>query len=174
MNTLRKLLGVVVLASVSLALSAQLKIGHINSQELLSMMPETDSAQKKIEKIYKEHELMLEELSVEFNKKYDDFLKKLDDQANPMTPFMRSQKEGELQEIQQRIQTFQQNAEQDLQQQRAVLFQPIQEKAVKAINDVAAENNYTYIIDSAVGVLIYTAPGADDILPLVKNKLGLK
>lgn len=174
MNTLRKLLGVAVIASFTLAASAQLKIGHINSQELLSSMPETDSAQKKLEKLTKEHELALEEMSVEFNKKYDEYLKKLDDTANPMSPLVKSSKEAELQELQQRIQTFQQQADQDLQQQRAVLFQPIQEKAVKAVNDVASENGFTYILDSGVGVVVYSAPNAEDILPLVKKKLNIQ
>jgi outer membrane protein len=174
MNTLRKFLGAVIIASFTLAASAQLKIGHINSQELLTAMPETDSAQKKLEKLKQEHEMVLEEMSVEFNKKYDEYLKKLDDVANPMSPLVKSSKEAELQEIQQRIQNFQQQADQDLQQQRQLLFQPIQDKAVKAINDVAAENGFTYILDSGVGVVVYSAPNAENILPLVKKKLGLK
>jgi outer membrane protein len=60
-----------------------------------------------------------------------------------------------------------------LQQQRQQLFQPIQDKAVKAISDVAAENGFTYILDSGVGVVVYSAPNAENILPLVKKKLGL-
>jgi outer membrane protein len=173
MNTLRKLFGVAVIASLSLSASAQLKIGHVNSQELLSMMPEADSAQKKIEKLAQDHSLLMEEMSVEFNKKYDEYLKKLDDQTNPMSPLVKSSKEAELQELQQRIQTFEQQASQEIQQQKMVLFQPIQEKAVKAINDVAAENGFTYILDSGVGVILYSAPNSEDILPLVKKKLGL-
>ncbi|MGD2035385.1 MAG: OmpH family outer membrane protein, partial [Bacteroidales bacterium] len=57
-----------VILSLSVSAQDKLKIGHINSQELLAAMPASDSAQKKLEKIAKEHELVLEEMSVEFNK----------------------------------------------------------------------------------------------------------
>ncbi len=58
--------------------------------------------------------------------------------------------------------------------QRTALFKPIQDKAVKAVNDVAAENGFTYIFDTAGGALVYTSPESQDILALVKTKLGLK
>jgi outer membrane protein len=38
---------------------------------------------------------------------------------------------------------------------------------------VAKENGYTYVFNSAEG-LILVAPPSDDILPLVKKKLGIK
>jgi outer membrane protein len=53
------------------------------------------------------------------------------------------------------------------------LLKPVQAIALKAIDEVAKENGFTYIIDSAVGVLLYKTPG-DDITALVKNKLGIK
>jgi len=175
MRTFKTLLASLIISSLSIAVNAQqLKIGHINSQILLSSMPETDSAQKKLEKLAQEHQTILEEMSVELNKKYDDYLKKLNDTENPMSQLVRANKESELQELQERMQAFQQQAEQDLQQQRQMLFQPIQEKAVKAVNDVAAENGFTYILDAGVGTVVYSAPDALDILPLVKTKLGIK
>jgi outer membrane protein len=171
---LKKIFGLLALASLSFTAIAQGKFGHINSQELLSAMPETDSAQKKLEKLAKDNESALEEMTVEFNKKYEDYVQKMNDTENSMSELIRAAKEAELQEMQQRIQTFQQQAERDMQQQRMVLFQPIQEKAVAAVNDVAKENGFTYIFDTGTGVIVYSAPDAQDILPLVKAKLGLK
>lgn len=173
MMKIKRLLGLFALATLTLAASAQTKIGHINSQELLTAMPETDSAQKQLEKLAKDNELLLEEMTVEFNKKYEDYVQKMENTANPMSDLSRAAKEAELQEIQQRIQAVQQQAEQDLQRQRMLLFQPIQEKAISAVNEVAAENGFTYIIDSGMGVVVYSGPDAQDILPLVKAKLGL-
>ena len=51
----------------SLNISAQ-KFAHINSQELLASMPESDSAQTKIENIASNYEQQLEEMQVELNK----------------------------------------------------------------------------------------------------------
>ena len=59
-----------------------------------------------------------------------------------------------------------------LQSQEEKLLRPIIDKAKKAIEDVAKENNFTYIFDSGVGVLLYQND-SDDIMPMVKKKLGL-
>jgi outer membrane protein len=146
------------------------KIGHINSQELLAAMPESDSAQKKIEALAKEHESVLEEMTVEYNKK----LEALNKDYATFSDLAKASKEAELQDLQNRIQTFQQSAQDDLQKKRMEFFKPIQDKALKAVNDVAAENGFSYILDSGIGAVVYEGPDAQDILPLVKKKLGLQ
>ena len=169
-------LGVTTVISLAfpLAANAQTKIGHINSQELLLAMPEMESAQKKLEKLAENHKSALEELTVEFNKKYEEYARNMEDTQNSMSDVVRTTKEAELQEMQQRIQAFKQQAEQDLKIQRMQLLQPIQDRAIAAAVEVAAENGFTYILDSGMGVIIYSAPDAQDILPMVKAKLGLK
>jgi outer membrane protein len=149
-----------------------LKLGHIDSQALFTSMPESDSAQKKLERSAQQMQSTLEQLQVEFNKKYEEYTKLSGD--NTTSDLILRTKEDELQSLQQRIQTFQQQAEQDISAQRTTLFKPIQEKAINAVNQVAAENGFTYIFDKAGGALVYTAPESQDILPLVKAKLGLK
>ncbi len=161
------------LCSVAFAANAQaLKIGHINSQELLSAMPASDTAQRKLEKIATEHELILEEMTVEFNKKFEAYRKAIE--ANTLSDLARATKEAELEELQNRIATYEQSAQQDLQQKRMQLFQPVQEAALNAVNEVAAENGFTYIFDTGMGAVVYTSPDSEDILPLVKAKLGLQ
>jgi outer membrane protein len=150
----------------------KLKIGHINSQELLAAMPESDSAQKRLEAITKEHEDLLDEMTVEFNKKLDAYRKATE--AGTLSDLAKTTKEAELQDLQTRIQTFQQTAQEDLQQKRAELFTPVQDAALKAVNAVAEENGFTYIFDTGMGAVVYSSPDAIDILPLVKAKLGLK
>jgi outer membrane protein len=148
----------------------QLKLGHINSQELFDAMPEKDTAQKKLENIAKEIENTLEELQVEYNKKLDNYQQNV----NTMSDLIRTTKENELQDLLQRIQQFQVQAEQDLARQRSELFLPIQEKALKAINEVAEEHGFTYVFDMSVGVVLFASDSTQDILPLVKVKLGLE
>jgi len=149
-----------------------LKLGHINSQELFTALPETDSALKKLDQAKNLMQTTLEQLQVEFNKKYEDYTRLT--QETTSSELILKTKEDELRSLQERIQTFQQQAEQDLGNQRASLFKPIQDKAVKAVSDVAEENGFTYIFDTAGGVLVYTSPDSQDILALVKAKLGLK
>ena len=148
------------------------KLGHINSSALFSAMPETDSAQKQLEREKGALQKTLEELQVEFNKKYEDYTKLANDATT--TELILQTKQEELQTTRQRIDTFQQQAEQSMSTRSAELFKPIQDKAIKAVNDVAAENGFTYIFDTAGGAVVYASPESTDILPLVKAKLGLK
>ena len=53
------------------------------------------------------------------------------------------------------------------------LMQPVMEKALNAIKEVGKENGFTYIFDMNAGIL-YAAENSQDVLPLVKKKLGLQ
>lgn len=165
------LLVAVIFSAFTVNAQQKLKIGHINSQELLSLMPESDSAQKKLETLANDHQLVLEEMSVEFNKKFEAYRVALD--AGKLSDLARASKEAELEDLQTRIQQFEQTAQQDLQQKRVEIFTPVQEKALNAVNEVAEENGFTYIFDTGMGAVVYTSPDSQDILPLVKAKLGL-
>jgi len=171
MKNLLKLLVITLFLFSGTAVNAQnYKFGHINSQELLSLMPERDSAQATIQQYAKELEGELEIMNVEYNNKLNDYVEKRDN----LTPLVKQTKEQELSEFQSRIQEFTNSAQQELQQQEAQLIQPIIQKAEKAIKDVAKENGFTYIFDLSRGSVIYFSEQSEDILPLVKKKLGLE
>jgi outer membrane protein len=174
---MKRLIGIFLFAS-SLLLGnsafgqTTIKLGHINSQDLFTAMPESDTAQKKLEKIAMQFETTLEELQVEFNKKYEEYLKQSQDPS--VGELILRTKEEELQTLQQRIQSFQQEAQSEIAKKRTELFKPVQDKALKAVNDVARENGFTYIFDMASGTIVFAADNTIDILPLVKKKLGLE
>jgi outer membrane protein len=151
------------------AISQDLKFGHINSQELLTAMPESDSAQATIEKLAGDYEQQIEEMRVELNKKYDGYLTNRDS----YTDLIRQTKEADITEMQQRIANFEQVAQQDLQQQQQQLIQPVLEKANNAIKEVAEENGFVYIFDISRGNPVYFSEKSIDIQPLVRTKLGI-
>jgi outer membrane protein len=152
------------------ALNAQdLKFGHIDSRELLMSMPESDSAQAKIARLAADYDQQMEEMQVELNKKYDDYLQNRDKYTN----LIRQTKEADIQEMQQRIQNFQQMAQEDLQTQQSQLMRPIIEKANKAVREVAEEKGFIYIFDIGSGNPVYWSDKSTDVLPLVKAKLGI-
>jgi outer membrane protein len=173
MKITHKLIVLAIALLVPAALFSQktIKLGHIDSQKLIMAMPESDSAQKKLQKVEQEFQATLEELQVEFNRKF----KTYQDNYTTMTELIRSTKETELNELSERIQNFQTQAQQDFERQRMELFKPIQEKAKQAVDQVAKENGFTYIFDigPGVGAIVYASPDTEDILPLVKQKLGL-
>lgn len=146
------------------------KFGHINSQELLASMPESDSAQATIERMALDFESQLEEMQVELNKKYDTYLTKRD----TYTDLIRQTKESEIADMNERIQQFQSIAQQELENQRNTLLRPILEKANNAVTAVAEDNGFIYVFDLSLGNPIYFSEQSVDILPMVKGKLGLK
>lgn len=171
-NFLTLIIAALLLAPFSLSAQKPVKLGHIDSQKLLMAMPESDSAQKKLQMVEKEFQSTLEELQVEFNRKF----KTYQDNYTTMTELIRATRESELNELSERIQNFQAQAQQEYEKQRVELFRPIQEKAKKAVDSVAEENEFTYVFDISpgVGAIVYSSPETADILPLVKKKLGIK
>ena len=171
MKNVLKIILVLGIFSMPLFSNAQkaIKLGHINSNDLLKMMPGRDSAQKVLEKHAKELETTLKGMQNELETRYQDFTA---NQAQ-MSELIKQTKNKELQDMQARIQDFQDNAQKDYQDKEKKILTPIIDRAKKAIEDVAAENKYTYVFDSGVGSLLYQ-DASEDILPLVKKKLGLK
>jgi outer membrane protein len=169
MKNIIKIIAVLLLMFTASGIYAQ-KFAHINSQELLAAMPESDSAQAQIEKLAKNYESQLEEMQVELNKKYDDYLNSRDS----YTDLIRQTKESEISDLQSRIQQFQTIASEELQNKRTELLKPILDKANGAIKNVAEANNFIYVFDISQGNPIYFSDQSVDILQLVKDKLGVK
>jgi len=150
---------------------AQGKIGHLNSDELIKSMPETDSINKILSSLSDDYKRLGEELTVKYNQAYEAY----NSQAEAMKPMEKKLKESELNDIQTRLQTFTKESQADYQKRQQELFQPVLLKARNAIKEVGNENGLLYILDSAQGQLLYMpADESYNILPLVKKKLGIK
>lgn len=173
---MKRFLGIIALVIVSAfagqeAGAQNLKFGHINRNELIQAMPEFDSARVTLEKLNKELQNAAELLQVELNNKYEVYLK----EGKNMTDLVRQTKEQELQDYQKRLSDFQTNAQNQLQEKQVALFQPITEKADKAISQVGKENGFVYIFDlSGQQIAYFDETKSVNVLPLAKTKLGLK
>lgn len=170
-NTI-KAIAIIAIMFVSTNLSfaqTAFKFGHINSNELISIMPDKDLAQVELQKYATQLEDQLAAMNKELEIKYDDYMK----QEGTLTNIVKEAKQKELQDINTRIQEFQASATQDYQKKEAELLQPIMDKANDAIQAVGKENGFTYIFDVGVGALVYFSEDSQDILPLVKTKLGI-
>ena len=168
---MKKLILFIALIGLGTVANAQskLKVGHINSNDLLLLMPQRDSAEKKMSAYAKQLELQLTTMSSEYEKKLTTY----EQNKSNMTDLIRQDKEGELMSLQRRIQDFQTKAQESLQQREQELMKPLVDSANKAIKSVADDGGYSYIFDSSVGVLLHF-PEGDDILPAVKKKLNIE
>ena len=90
-----------------------------------------------------------------------------------MTDAVRAVKESELTDIQGRIQKFSADAQQKMEAKQSELAKPLFEKVKLAVNAVAKEKGYTFVLDATSQILV-VAPDADDLTPAVKLKLGIK
>ncbi|MBP5535838.1 MAG: OmpH family outer membrane protein [Bacteroidales bacterium] len=146
------------------------KLGHINSSDLMQIMPGKDSVQTVLEKEVADLEAQLNDMKAEMEKRYNEYIEK----QSQMSDLIKRTKQQEIQDMGNRIEVFQQNAQKQMQERQEALLQPIIDRAKKAIEDVAKENGYSYIFDTStnVGAVLYQQD-SDDIMPLVKKKLGL-
>jgi outer membrane protein len=154
--------------SVSHAQQAPLKIGHIDFNNLITMMPGVDSVKIKLQKYQQTLSDQLDAMRAEFENKYLDY----QSQQSSMSDLIKQTKEKELQDLQGRIDGFQSKAQTDLQSKQQELLQPIVDKAKTAVKDVARENKYTYILNAIDEIVLYSEP-TDDVMALVKKKLGI-
>lgn len=147
--------------------SAQ-KIAHINLDSLISLMPESKAAQQSVQAYAKQLEQQVVAMQTELQTKYAEFQEKSKDMAE----VVKASKEKELNDLNTRIQEFQQQAQSDYQKKTAELSKPVYDKAKQAIDQVAKENGYKYALDTSTGLVLYSDP-AEDIMSLVMKKLGV-
>jgi outer membrane protein len=145
------------------------KIAVINTQEILQLMPEYDSASTAMQKKYAEMEQQLQMMMEELQNKQT----ALEQQKDSLTPMWRSMRLQEIKDLQSRIQQFQSGAQQELNDFQNQLIAEILKKIQIAVKAVAEENGYTHVIDNSSQVVLYFDE-AFDITTLVKKKLNLK
>ena len=167
MKNILKLAFVGIILMTATAVSAQ-KIAHIDLDSLISLMPESKTAQQSVQNYGKQLEQQVTAMQTELQTKYTEYQEK----AKDMAEVVRATKEKELNELNTRITEFQQQAQADYQRKTAELSKPVYDKAKTAIDQVAKENGYKYALDTSTGLILYSDP-ADDILALVAKKLGI-
>jgi len=168
---MKKLFTIVLVSAALLAASqvnAQVKIGYISTQELITAMPEYKKADTALAEYQNALNQQYAEKVQDFNMR-DSLL-----QSKDTVKYTKAQlevKRNELGKVYVELQGWNQKAQQMYQAKEEEQMKPILDKARKAIQDVAKESGYAYIFTKEQ-LLVF--PPADDILPLVKKKLGLK
>jgi len=162
------LLALVALSTVAFG-QQKIKLGHLNSNDLMAVMPGRDSAEKVLNDYAKNLQDQLNAMMNEFQTKYQEYLDNSEKYLEPV----KKAKEKELSDLQNRIEEFKNQSQELLSKKEQELIQPLIDKAKKAISDVARERGYTYIFDVSAGSLLYYQD-SDDIMPYVKEKLGIK
>ena len=146
---------------------SQSKIGYISTEELIGAMPETESANAKLQ----DYQGSLQQQGTDYQKELYEKDSIFQADSAKYSPTTKDLKRNDLIALYQKFQGWNQTMQQLVQAKSQELIGPIRNKAYEAIKTVAKESAYTYVLE-AQAVLV--GPPGDDILPLVKKKLGIK
>ena len=166
MNYIKLLVSVAFIAFSTISYT-QSKVAHIDSQSLISQMPEVKEAQAQLEKLQKTYQTEIEASMKEYQTKSQTYSA---DAAN-QTDVTNQARQKELESMQTNLQEFRDSAAQELQKKQMDLMTPLLEKARDAINKVGKEQGFDYVIDSSPNGGIILADGKD-LLEDVKKELG--
>lgn len=168
---LKKLL-ILVLFVAPMSLFAQ-KFAHFDYASVMQALPEYKTAQTELETMGKQYQTELENLQKELQTKAEKYQKE-DTEATPQN--IKDRHQQELQDMYQRYQQAQQDNSEAFQKAQQTKIQPIMQKVMNAVNDVAKAGGYVYIIDKnaaqTAGIVINEALSSD-VTSQVMSKLGL-
>ena len=168
MNKIKIFLLAAVLTVTAGSVSAQ-KTGYISLDQVVSLMPEIgkiDTALQRyqVDSLQPQLAIMIQD----YNYK-DSMLSSKDSSKIPVT--VRNQYRQDMQNVSYQLQNWQGFSQQMMQAKQEQLLEPVYRKAMNALNTVAKEAGYSYVYNREV---LLVAPPADDLLPLVAKKLGIK
>lgn len=154
-------------------LKAQIKIGFINADYILSQMPEAKQVEEDLKNTQKQYETLYQGKVKDFQDKLAVFEKLPASTAD----IIKQDREKELQNLQTSIQEFQQNSQSSLQKKQAQLLQPLLKKIEENMHAVANENAYTFVFNYDAGMgtapILLHYPADASISDLVLKKMGI-
>jgi outer membrane protein len=166
------LLGLVAMAGNSQTVT---KIGYTNVELILQYMPETKAIETELSKLEKAISSALEVKQKYYQQKLIEFME-YKQSGKTLTPEMEKLATTELQKLESEIQKGVAEAENRLMKRRMDLLKPVQDKMQGAIDAVAKEGGYTYILNQAVGAgipSILYGKESDNVTSAIAKKLGI-
>ncbi|MFZ9695433.1 MAG: OmpH family outer membrane protein [Chitinophagaceae bacterium] len=167
MKKLVAILAVVVLFAVAGTVQAQVKIGYINVDNVISLMPEINKFDSILTR-YQQDSINPQYASLIQTYQYKDSIYK--DTLKPAPAAVKKQLEEELPQLINTIQNWQQIVNQAMEGKQNELLAPLYRKVYDAIRVVAKEKGYTHVVNKDS---LLVAPDADDMIAAVAAKLKL-
>lgn len=153
------------------AASAQTKVGYADVDYIFSQMPEFKQIDSELQTLQGMLKKNLEAKGAEFQRKVAEYQQN----AATMLDAVRTNTERELQQLQANLEKLQQDAQAEVQKKQNALMEPVYAKVGKAIEDVAKENGYSFILNQQIGgldVILYGDQNMD-VSDLVLKKMGV-
>lgn len=156
-------------SALAFSASAQ-KIGYVNSQAVIAVMPDVKEANSNLETYSAQLTKRAEQMYQSLQTKAAALQGKRD--SGEISPKQLEVEMASLQAEEQKLLEFQGKSQNDIAVKQQELLDPILKKVQEAIDAIAAEESYTYVFDSSQGMILYADESAD-ITAKVKAKLGM-
>jgi outer membrane protein len=169
MRKILTLSSLVFFLALSLSVSAQ-KIGYVDSQAIIEMIPEVKEAKANIETFRTQLQKRGQEMLQALQRKYQDLERR--EAQGEIAPKQLEAEVAKLKEEEGKIMQFEQESQQKIVKKSEELLSPIRDNIQQAISEVASENGYDYIFDFSTGFVLY-ADQSTNVNELVKAKMGL-
>lgn len=162
---------IIIFAAILLSLSAfsQTKVGTIESDLIISKMPQINAVQERVSKYAKQLDSTFQIKVTEYKSKVDSF--KAEEKL--MTPDDKKSRIAELKKTEQEMAKFRKNGTTMMQLRRDEFMRPLYKKLSETIAEVAKANGYTQILTTQGNEFGYIDERFD-ITKLVMDKLGIK
>lgn len=147
----------------STAYGQQLKIGYMNTQEVLNQLPQRSEVEQKLGDFIESKRGELENKIADFQDEVATYQQNRDDMSEQQI----EQREQELSQQEADMREFQQNIQSQIQERRASLLQPLYDAMDEAIAAVAESSNLDFVLNQATtngeNVIYYSADQQLDI-----------
>ena len=161
-------LGLLAVTPVAAQGGSALKIGFINSRQILQQTPGYAAAESTFEREVKGFREEVQKLQ----KQLDSSIQAFEQQSIALSPAARQAKQKDLQGLQQRLEKRSTELQQKAQQREQELMAPIQARINGVIQGLRAEGNYAVILDAdAQGGAIVAADPALNLTAKVLLRL---
>ncbi|MBQ6069816.1 MAG: OmpH family outer membrane protein [Bacteroidales bacterium] len=169
---MRNILTIVLLLSLAFSASAQ-KYACVNTDYIMRSMPEYNQALTKINKYIEEWQQELQNKQQEI----DELRQQYQQEAYLLPDNLKQRRQDELHNKETELRSLQRQrfgTGGDLEQKRAELMKPVQDRVYNAIERVAREKNYAFVFDKSGSATVLYVSEKYDISNQVLEMLGVK
>lgn len=135
---------------------AQTKVGTINTEFIMSQMPELESVDQEMKAYSRELD---SELRKRFEE-YQDLTEKYQAEEKDLNEVVKKFRQNEIADLEEDIQKMQENSQQKLRKKQEDLLRPLYNKIGNALEVIVEKENYTQVFTESSN-LVYVHPDYD-------------
>jgi outer membrane protein len=152
------------------AAAQSVKIGYINSDAIMNQLPEAQEAQRQLDEMISEWQAELSQMQRNWQSKFEEY----DKMKLIMSEQRRADAERELMDLDRRIAEFRDRKfgqDGELFRLQEELIRPIQDRIFLAIQEIAEQEAYDYILDQSGDILLMYANERYDLTQKVLQRV---